>query len=143
VKNYGRLWLLIHDVIWEGREAYEAMLADPLALRARAETLSLEHGLFLLTLFRFDAMVFEAQKLRLLNSFTESYRPASFVEKERQVRERFAQLSMFPEVVDFLQDKFKGEPYDQGYPEHYPAYEVEPSGVVVLRSSSKYAWEAS
>ena len=143
VKNYGRLWLLMHDVILEGREAFENMLANPLSLVPRAEELSLERGLYLNAIFRYEAMVFEAQKLRLIQSFVISYhtptpRRARFEQRLKRFAER---VTLFVEAFDFMQDKLKGPAYDRGYPECYPEYIRTPEGVVQLKDESTVAWE--
>ena len=143
VKNYGRLWLLMHDVILDGRDAYKAMLDDPLSLAPRAEQLSLERGLYLMTIFRYEAMIFEAQKLRLIQNFVISYhtptpRRARFEARLRKLGER---VTLFIEAFEFLQDKLKGPAYDRGYPERYPEWIRTPEGVVQLKDESTLDWE--
>jgi hypothetical protein len=143
-KNYAYLWMAVQDAIWDGREAFEAMLADPLSLNARLDTMTLERGLFFNGVFRYDALVFESQKLRLIHNFVLShYTPPSPSRARWEERGRaFAKrVTVFGEVFEFLQDKLKGPPFDEGYPECYPRYVFQPEGVVALEDDSVLHWE--
>lgn len=142
-KNYARLWMAIQDVIWDGREAFDALLAQPLSLRTRLEASTLEHGMFFTAIFRYDALVFEAQKLRLIRNFVLSHyvrKPGPRSRWEERGAALAEKVTMFPELVEFLKDKFEGAPFDEGYPERYPRYRTDSEGVVQLVEDS-VEWE--
>lgn len=142
-KNYARLWMAMQDVIWDGKEAFEAMLADPMSLKSRVD-LPLERGLYFTAIFRYEALVFEAQKLRLIHNFVLShYTPPTPARARWEERGRAfaARVTAFAEVFEFIQDKLKGAPFDEGYPELYPEYEFHQEGVVRLKEQSVRTWE--
>ena len=143
-QNYDRIWMLMHDAIWQGKEAFESLLRDPLAYNHRLVSITLEEGLYLLAVCRYEAFVFEAQKLRLIHNFVLShYRPATPARARWEARAKaFAQrVTAAGEIFDFLQDKLKGPPFDEGYPELYPRYELQPNGVIELIEEGVLTWE--
>ena len=146
-RTYFHLWMLIQDVITNGRDAYLAAMADPQALGARLAELTPQHGLYLLSIFRFESMVFDAQKLRLITAFTAphdeeakkaiSYSSDSltgFAQKLARLAETF---SGFFCVMPYVRDAFKGPRFDHGFPELYPSFEQLASGEVVVRAYAK------
>jgi hypothetical protein len=143
-KNYDRLWMLMHDAIWRGSDAFQALLANPTAWNPRLEELTLEEGLYLLAVCRFEAFVFESQKFRLIHNFVLSHytppthRRARWEELGKSFAER---VSAVGEIFHFLQDKLKGPPFDEGYPELYPRYEFEASTGIVKLIDESVTWE--
>jgi hypothetical protein len=84
--------------------------------------------------FRYEAMVFEAQKLRLLQSIMEpsGRRTTSGEQKLEKTLETIGEHAFaIGALTPFLREQFKGLAYERGYPERYPKFEVLPSAAVV------------
>lgn len=143
-KNYGRIWMAIQDVIWDGEEAFHALMKEPRSLASRLETLTLEQGLYFTAIFRYDALVFEAQKLRLIYNFVLSHhapKPGFRARWEQKGQEIARRVTVFAEIFEFLQDKLQGPAFDQGHPELYPVYKRTPEGAIVVDEDSIHTWE--
>ena len=141
-KTYLHLWMLTQEIIGDGREAYEAALAEPSSVAVRAADQSLERGLYLFSVFRYEPMVFEAQKLRLITAIMPPHDPAEkakvahsydemtpFEQFVARLAENFAG---FFELMPLLRDKFKGPRFDHGFPERYPIFDERETGEVFL-----------
>ncbi|MBM4364152.1 MAG: lipase maturation factor family protein, partial [Deltaproteobacteria bacterium] len=130
VKSYLHLGMLLHVIALEGREAFERVWEDPRRAAEHAAGLTLAGGLFLQALFRNEAFVFEAQKLRLLQAILEPERddrppppPAIQALAERA----FGAV----EVIPFLREQFRGVAAETGEPERYPRFALPPDGRAV------------
>ncbi|HMJ15187.1 MAG TPA: lipase maturation factor family protein [Polyangiaceae bacterium] len=149
VRTYFHLWMLAHHIIGCGREAYLAAYDNPLSVASYIPDLTTETGLYAQSVFRLEEMTFEAQKLRLIDSFIYPHDPA--LKRANADKMRSDQLDDLPKVEQTivrvgrnvsgffnimldLRDNFKGPRFDQGYPELYPTYEELESGEVVLRA---------
>ena len=108
-------------------------------------------GLYALSIFRFEEMIFEAQKLRLIEAFTYPHDAASKAIMDARLRdetlassppfERFVfriaqQVAGFFSLVPAIREAFKGPRFDQGYPEQYPTFEELDSGEVVSQTNA-------
>jgi hypothetical protein len=134
VKNQFALGMLTSDVITRGRAEYERAYAEPLAVVPFARELSVARGLFLMGVFRYEAMVLEAQKLRLLHAIMEpsGRRTTPGEQKLERTLEAIGERAFaIGELTPFLREQFKGPAYERGYPERYPRFEVLPSAAVV------------
>lgn len=141
-KNYMWIWMAMQDAVYAGPAAFEAVIREPRSLQRHLDDLDMADGLFFHGLFRYEAMVFEAQKLRLLRSYVFSHqRPktAAQLEKEEKARPLVDAVTTFADVFDFLEDKFVGAPFDEGFPESYPRYTAN-AGVVRVDEDS-VQWE--
>jgi hypothetical protein len=153
VKTYFHLWMLAQHVIGNGREAYLAAFADPLSIAQHVPALTNQTGLYALSIFRYEEMIFEAQKLRLITAYvyphdTEMKRAiaekvkASNLETLAPLERLFVRVAQgvsgFFNVLPDIRDNFKGPRFDQGYPERYPEFRELDSGEVVV---SAYAPE--
>ena len=122
----------------------EGFLADPRKAADHLTQLTAHNGLFLLAVFRYESFVFDAQKLRLVQSISPPHdeegkrRVAYSVEsmgKAEQFLARVAQAaSGYFSVMPYLRDAFQGPRFDQGYPEMYPVLEQLDTGEVVVKS---------
>jgi hypothetical protein len=134
VKSYLHLGMLTHMLICEGREHLERVLAQPLLAAELAPTLTIARGMYCSAVFRYDMMVYEAQKLRLLTNVMEPKRK-QFSFKNEAFTKRMDQIAInifgVAEVVPFLREQFKGPRFERGQPERYPSFRLDPSGVVV------------
>jgi hypothetical protein len=134
VKNYFALGMLTSDIIARGKAVYDRAYSDPLSAVPLAEGLTIARGLFLMGVFRYEAMVFEAQKLRLLQAIMEpsGRRTTSGEQKLEKTLETIGEHAFaIAALTPFLREQFKGPAYERGYPERYPKFEVLPSAAVV------------
>jgi hypothetical protein len=84
VRNNFELSMLAHHIVGCGRDAYLAAVRDPASAASYAPALTVHTGLYALSVFRFDAMTFDAQKLRLLERYLYPHDPA----KKRELNEK-------------------------------------------------------
>jgi len=136
--------MLVQHVICSGKEAYLAALANPRSLAAELPKVTAETGLYALSVFRYESMIFEAQKLRLITAFSpphdEAEKQKIMHSKEEMVgfQKTIATLaeafSGFFSVMPVIRDSFKGPRFDSGYPELYPSFRQLDSGEVVVRA---------
>jgi hypothetical protein len=142
VKTYFDLWMLAGHVICGGRETYLAAVADPLSVVNHVPALTPSTGLYALSVFRFEEMTFDAQKLRLLEAYfhphdSEAKRKlsddAKAADAGKQGLARVARaVSGFINVLPFVRDAFRGPAFDHGYPELYPVFTELESGEVLV-----------
>jgi len=152
VPTYFHLWMLVQHVIGCGRDAYLAAVADPASISEHIPAMTTTTGLYALSVFRFEEMTFDAQKLRLLECY---FHPHDQAEKKRlheQLKsEDLAGLSPMElkiariarsvsglySLMPHLREAFIGPTFDQGYPELYPIFEELASGDVVVKSYAR------
>lgn len=141
-QTYLHVWLLAQAVIGDGKDAYLAAFADPMSLAERAASFDVNHGLFMLGIFRFEALVFEAQKLRLITAIMPPHdeelkaavnRGEKMAPFERKIADFAEKFAGFFTVMRALRFAFKGPRFDRGFPENYPVFEQLDSGEVVLK----------
>ncbi|MFI5307886.1 MAG: lipase maturation factor family protein [Polyangiales bacterium] len=146
-QTYFHLWTLAQHIIANGRDAYLQAMADPLSAAAELPAVTAQSGLYLLSIFRFDSMVFEGQKLRLITAFTAphdeeekrkiAHSSQSMTGVARVVANLAGAVSGFFSVMPDVRDSFMGPRFDLGYPELYPSFEELPSGEVAVRTHKK------
>jgi hypothetical protein len=141
------LWMLTHYVIGCGRAAYLAAVADPMSVVQHVPELTVSTGLYALSLFRFDEMCFDAQKMRLLYAYFHPHDPVRKREQHEMLKN--PDLQMLPpgqrklielgrrvagmfEIMPHLRDNFRGPAFERGYPELYPEFKELASGEVVV-----------
>jgi hypothetical protein len=148
-QTYLHLWMLAHHIIAQGKEAYLHALTDQASWNAQLETMTNHSGLYLLSVFRFEDMCFEAQKLRLINAIVHPHDPAAkraiadklrsqnldSLGKAERVFMRIAQsISGYFCVMGDIREGFIGPAFDKGFPELYPTFEELDSGDIRLKS---------
>jgi hypothetical protein len=143
-KTYFHLWMAVQQVIANGREAYLAAMENPRSLAQVLEGLTAPSGLYLLSIFRYESMIFEAQKLRLVTAFSAphdeeakrrvAHSTANMTPFEQKLARMAESFSGYFSVMPFLRDGFKGPRFDSGYPERYPSFRQLDSGEVVVRA---------
>ncbi len=146
-RTYFHLWLAGQHIIAKGREAYLAALADPPSVAHALTEMTPQSGTYLLSIFRFESMIFEAQKVRLLTAVNaphdeEAKQRVAFGTEglnkfERAVVSLSLTFSGFFSVMPYVRAGFKGPRFDQGYPELYPSFRQLDSGEVVVRAYAK------
>jgi hypothetical protein len=152
--TYLQLWMLAQHILSQGKQAYLENLADASRWPAQLAQMTTQTGLYAYSVFRFEEMCFEAQKLRLLSSVGYPHDPREkqvIAEKHRSADlsklsqgERFVvslarTLSGFFCVMVDLRENFIGPAFDRGFPELYPTFEELESGDIRLKS---YAYPA-
>ena len=145
--TYLQLWMLAQHSVAQGKRAYLAAYADPLACKAQLAAMTNQNGLYFNALFRFDEMCFEAQKLRLLDSVSYPHDSAqkrvnvakrrvtdlsTLSKAERFVVKGARTLSGFFCVMDDLRESFIGPAFNRGFPELYPTFAELESGDIRL-----------
>jgi hypothetical protein len=145
VPTYFHLWMLAHHIIGLGLEAYRRAFDDPASAAEHVSALSAQTGLYGFALFRHDALRFEAQKLRLIESFTHPHDPAEKRAVAERLRarcfddlspgERFAlrvafRVSGYFHVLPEIRAAFRGERFEADQPEQYPSFIEADSGVI-------------
>jgi hypothetical protein len=146
-KTYFHLWLAVQHVIAKGKDAYLAALNDPMSIASALTEMTPQSGVYLLSIFRFEPMIFESQKLRLLTAVgaphdDEAKRKMAFGTEgmnkfEKAVVRMSETFSGFFWIMPYVRNGFKGPRFDQGYPELYPSFQQLDSGEVVVRSYAK------
>jgi hypothetical protein len=152
VPTYFHLWLLAHHIIGAGPVAYRRVFADPLSAADFIPELTAQTGLFALGLFRYDALRFEAQKLRLIESFTHPHDAAAKQALAERLRrgdfegmpsgERFAlrvafRVSGYFHVLPAIRESFQGPRFEPEHPERYPRFVEDESGEIRLDAGSR------
>jgi hypothetical protein len=143
-KTYLHVWLLAQKLLVDGKEAYLAAFADPMSVAELAATFDINEGLFLLGTFRFEALVFEAQKLRLITAIMPPHDDAlkesldtgdkaKMTPLERKIADFAEKFAGFFSVMRALRYTFKGPRFDHGFPENYPKFTQLETGEVILR----------
>jgi hypothetical protein len=147
VRTYFHLWMLVHHIIGCGKAAYLAAIADPASVVKHVPDLTPQTGLYALSLFRFEEMTFDAQKLRLLEAYFYPHDPAEKrkisdqlktddMSKLSPIERRIARIaravSGVYNLMPFIREGFIGPEFDQGYPELYPEFRELASGEVVV-----------
>jgi hypothetical protein len=142
-ESYFQLGLLAHHVIGEGRDAFLSALRDPSRANAELAALTPLTGLRYLAAFRFESMVMEAQKLRMLFGLLPPYeretregiipKPAPGSTPEPEAAGKIAKLiSGFFDVMPVLRDNFRGPRFDLGYAEVQPTFRELRSNEIVV-----------
>lgn len=125
-KTYLHLWMLTHHVIGQGRDVYDRVCATP-ALAARyLDSMTVENGLYFLCVFRFETMIFDAQKLRLVRAVMGPYEGggSELLPWQQRILDVMHRLWGYFDVAQVVMQHFEGRAYDRGYPERYPRFEL-------------------
>jgi Lipase maturation factor len=147
--SYLHLWMLAHHIIAQGKAAYVDALERPDAWNEQLAGMTNQTGLYMHSVFRFEEMCFEAQKLRLIDAVAYPHDPAAKavivkhltatnledVPKPQRTIIKFARvLSGFFWVMTDIRMAFKGPAFHKGFPELYPTFEELESGDIRLES---------
>lgn len=137
VRSHWQLALLARHVICEGREAYDQVMASPREARAHAARMTTASGAFLDALFRFESLVHQSQKLRMLASQVDVEGWPAPSERKRRVGawglERARRLWGVFEMMEFLREQFRDEGERAGFPERWPRFRLQRDASLVER----------
>jgi hypothetical protein len=152
-RTYFHLWLATQHLMAKGRDAYLAAMKDPASAVTQAlSEMTPQSGSYLMSVFRYEPMIFEAEKLRLLTAVgpphdEEGKRKMAFGTEgmnkfEIAVVKLSTLFSGFFWIMPHIRASFKGPRFDRGYPEMWPSFQQLDSGEVVVRAYAKPATEA-
>jgi hypothetical protein len=153
-QTYMHLWMFAHHIIAQGKQAYLHALSDQASWNMELPRMTNHTGLYPLSVFRFEDMCFEAQKLRLINAIVHPHDPAakraiadklrsqnlaSLGKAERIFMGIAQSISGYFCVMGDIREGFIGPAFDKGFPELYPEFEELESGDIRLK---RYAYPA-
>jgi hypothetical protein len=135
--TYFHLTMLAHQILLGGRAIYEEIYRRPELAVGMAEGLGIASGCYLMGIFQYDGLIFQAQKRRLVTRFVSPARVAPpnprAKRHEEQVMDGLNRLSAAMELAVFLEGQFRGERFERGQPERYPTFELQVTGEVIVR----------
>ncbi|HKU43731.1 MAG TPA: lipase maturation factor family protein [Polyangiales bacterium] len=148
-QSYLHLWMLAQHFIAQGKDTYLRALETPALWNEQVATLTNIEGLYVHSVFRFDEMCFEAQKLRLIDCVAHPHDPAAkqvvmqhlqaknlddIPKPQRTVIRLARALSGFFCVMTDIRLNFKGPAFHRGFPELYPTFQELESGDIRIAS---------
>lgn len=130
--HHVRLFAL--HVVCEGRATYDAVMAEPSKGKDHLPAFSLASGHFLHALFRYEATVYQCQKMRLLKAYIEHHGRAEFTPEARAARknvEAFARRFFgVADTMEFFRAQLASEADVLDTPENWPEFEILDDGEV-------------
>jgi len=127
VKTHYHLRLLTHHIVAEGRKAYDAVIGDPRLAIGHAANMTMQSGNFFHAVFRYELLVYQSQKLRMLEAITEHRGrppPTEAQKRAKQQLEAIARRSFGAvELAEFLKTQFTTEEDVLDVPENWPRFE--------------------
>jgi hypothetical protein len=144
--SYFELCLLAHHVIGQGRDAYLRRFADPASASDELSAQTPWTKLRYLVTFRFESLVMDAQKLRMLEALMPPYeretktgivpKPPPAATPQPEAAGQIAKLvSGFFALMPVLRESFQGPRFDHGYPEVRPTFRLLRDGEIVVVDS--------
>jgi hypothetical protein len=126
--------LFAYHVLGEGRAAYDALFRDPSRAAGESESMTMQSANYLQALFRYEAVLYQCQKLRLMQAFTEHEGRAKPSEAKQKSAEK-AQAAVKGivgslDVVDFLRTQMAGPEDVLDTPEAWPRFRMDETGEV-------------
>jgi hypothetical protein len=126
--------LFAYHVLGEGREAYDSLFRDPSAAVSESERVTMQSANYVQTLFRYEAVLYQCQKLRLMQAFTEHEGRAGPSEAKRKSLEKLQAavkgIVGSLDVVDFLKTQMAGPEDVLDTPEAWPRFRMDATGEV-------------
>ncbi|HMJ57167.1 MAG TPA: lipase maturation factor family protein [Polyangiaceae bacterium] len=132
LKTYYHLSLLAAQILFEGEAAFAAIYQRPELAAEYASKLAIAKGCYLMAVFQYEALIFQAQKRRLTTRFLFPERPGGMTKYDRDAIVMLEQLSGAMELMVFLEEQFLGPEFERGFPEHYPSFVHQPDGEVAV-----------
>lgn len=132
--NY-HLRLLCFHIVSEGKAAYDAVIAEPARAREYGERMTLCSGNYLHALFRYEALVYQSQKARLLAAYTQHEGRPALTDKQRQIKAKIDAVVRrvwgAVDMAEFLQTRFLADEDVLDTPERWPRFAVDDRAQVV------------
>jgi hypothetical protein len=134
VKSAHHLRLLAFHIVSLGRATFDAVMRDPATAKAHLPSFSLASGYFFQAILRYEAMVFQSQKFRLLKTYVEHEGRAEPSEKERLNRDKLEAVARrffgVLDAMDFFRAQFTSAHDVLDTPEAWPRFELSKTGEV-------------
>jgi Lipase maturation factor len=135
VGSYYELRLLTHHILTEGRAAYDRAIAEPRTARENAARMTMFTGHAFAALFRYEALVYQAHKQRLLDVVQKKRGQRELTEKQKLARDKNLAIGQRAfgalVVAEFLKTQFTGEEDVLDVPERWPVFEYTSEAEVV------------
>jgi hypothetical protein len=133
--------LFTHHLVRHGKAVVDEVLANPERAEGYAAAFTLEAGLYLFALFRLPNLVWEAHKVRLLDTVlaraSERFPDSDRAAFERGIENSAKKVWGATYVTPLLRRYFKQPEYCDGTPENYPEFIEQPNGQIVPSSSTE------
>lgn len=133
-KSHYHLRLVTHHVVGDGLDAYDHAMREPLVARDALASMTMASGHLFQVLFRYEAVVFQSQKLRILDAYTEFSGRRPPTEKQREGLARFDDIARHVfgalDAADFMKKQFTTEDDQLDCPENLPSFRIAPDGSV-------------
>lgn len=127
VKTHYHLRLLTHHIVAEGKEAYDAVIRDPKLAVGHATTMTMHSGNFFHAVFRYELLVYQSQKLRMLEAITEHAGRPPLTEAQKKAKDQLDAIARHSfgavELAEFLKTQFTTEEDVLDVPENWPHFE--------------------
>jgi hypothetical protein len=134
VKTFLHLRLLAFHILCEGRARYDEACCSEDAALGHAKHLTLTTGSYLLALFNYESFVYQSQKLRAHQAFTEHRGREPLTEKAAEALVKteavLANLWGAMEMMPFLRSQFAA-PEHADIPENWPHFRLTEDDEVV------------
>lgn len=135
VETSFHLRLLCQHIVGEGRAIYDSVMRDPMLAREELGKMTMQSGAFFLALFQYETLVFQSQKLRLLQAYDQRQGRRAPTEGQRQKTEQLDRtlrrlFSVF-DYGDFLRTQFLSAEDVLDVEERLPVFALKPDGEVV------------
>jgi hypothetical protein len=135
VRSNYQLRLLTHHIVAQGRSVYDAVMADPKLALPHAERMTMFSANIFHALFRYEVMVYQSQKLRLLAALGEHEGRRPLSEKQRESQRGIVELTQRSfgavDLVEFLKTQFSSDEDVLDIPERWPRFKVTAEAEVV------------
>jgi hypothetical protein len=137
VDSLYELRLLTHHIVAQGRAAFDAVMAEPARASEHAQAMTLFSGHALQAVFRYEWLVYQSQKLRLMDSLVHpdgrrepSARQRATLAKNAALAKRvFGALT----VAEFLKTQFQDDEHVLDIPERWPRFALDQHGELIRR----------
>jgi hypothetical protein len=134
VKTHHHLRLLCQHIMSEGQSTYDSVFREPASAAAFVPQMTLSSGYYFQAVLRYEAFVYQSQKLRLFEAYEQHRGRPAPTDKQRQNLERMGAIVrriIGPiEIVEFLKTQFAGPEDILDIPENWPHFELLATGEV-------------
>jgi hypothetical protein len=126
VKTHYHLRLLAYHIIGEGKEVYDAVIRDTRLAVGHAANMTMQSGNFFQATFRYELIVYQSQKLRMLEAVTEHAGRPPLTEAQKKAKAQFEAFARrvfgAVELTEFLKTQFTTDEDVLDVPENWPRF---------------------
>ena len=144
VKTYYHLSLLAQQVLLEGPSAFESLYRRPASAVEYVKKLDFARGCYLMAVFQYEALIFQAQKRRLTTRFLFPERPGG-IDQIRSTSHRFARAAIGRDGADGFSRESVSRPrvrtrLPRALPDVRASIERRSGGAALPRAARWIAW---